>query len=100
MNEHDTQEQPSKAVGGDGWCEEAGNPAEEPGQRWQDQQRQLRNERIRLLLLCMSMLALLMGLLLDLFVRAYVPLFVVLVVVYLGYRSIDAWLDTHEQPRH
>ena len=90
MNEHDTQEQPSKAARGNGWCEEAGDPAEEPGQRWKDQLRQLRNERIRLLLLGIGMLALLMGLLLDLFCRTFLPLFVVLVVVYLGYRSVDA----------
>ena len=96
MKEHETQDHPSTAAGGDGWSEEMGDPAEEPDQRWQDMQRLPQHERIRLILLGFGLLALVVCFLLDLFTGAFLPLFVVIVVVYLGYRRIDAWLDAHE----
>jgi hypothetical protein len=100
MNEHETQKHLSTAAGGERWSEEVGDPAKEPDQRWQDMQMQhlLGNERFRLLILGVGLLALLMGLLLDLFAGTILPLFATMVVVYLGYRGLDTWLDTHEPP--
>jgi hypothetical protein len=52
-----------------------------------------RGERIRLLVLGLELLALLVGFLLSLLGGSIVPLFAVLVVSFLGYRQLDAWLD-------
>ena len=95
MTEHETHEHFLTAAEGAGRSEEMGDPSEEPDQRWRDPRMQclLRNERIRLLLLGIGLLALLTGLLLDLFAGTILPLFATMVVVYLGYRRLDAWLD-------
>ena len=95
MNEHDTQVRPSREC-----FEEAGDHVQEPDQQQHIQLRQLHNERIRLLILGLGMLVLLVGFLLVLIARTVLPLFVVMIVVYLGYRRVDAWLDAHAQHRH
>ena len=59
-----------------------------------------RNEKIRLIVLGLALLVLLAGFLLYLIGGTVLPLFGTLVVAYLGYRRLDAWLDTAEQSRH
>lgn len=98
MEEHETQKEFSSAASGDGCSEEAGNPRDEPEQRWQDQLRQWRDERIRVLMLAVSLLMLLVGFLLDLFAGTILPLFLVMVIAYLEYRGIDAWFNRHGPP--
>ena len=65
---------------------------EEPDQR-RDTPCLPRNEQIRLLALGLASLAMLVGFLLDFFTGAILPLFGTMVVVFLGYRRLDAWLD-------
>ncbi len=101
MEEHEMQKQPSSAeAGGEDCSEGIGASTEEPDQRGQDQLRQrlLRNERIRMLIISIDLLALLVGALLDLMAGTVLPLFTAMVVAYLGYRGIDAWLDKHGPP--
>ena|ERR1700719_1284881 len=56
-----------------------------------------RNEKIRLVILGSSLLALMVGFLLFLFSGTALPLFGTVVVAFLGYRHIDARLDASEQ---
>ena len=100
MKENETWERPSAADTANEGSEERGHPPEEPDQRWEGMQRLRQQEHIRLILLGVGLLALLGCFLLDFFTRAFLPLCVVMVVVYLGYRRIDAWLDAHEQSPH
>ncbi len=49
-------------------------------------------------MLAVSLLTLLVGFLLDLFAGTILPLFLVMVIAYLEYRGIDAWLNRHGPP--
>ena len=71
---------------------------EEPLQRSGDEEVPClrRCEKLRLLILGLALLALLAGLFLDLFSRSVLPLFGVLVLVYLGYRRLDARFSADE----
>ena len=57
-----------------------------------------RHEKIRLLVLGLALLVLLAGLLLYLLGGTILPLFGTTIVAFLGYRRLDAWLDTPERP--
>lgn len=101
MNEKERFEHPYSSPGGENGCsEEVSDALEEPDQRSPGRDRPClpRNEQIRLIVLGLALLALLMGLFLDLFAGTILPLFATMVVVYLGYRRLDTWLDTHEPP--
>jgi hypothetical protein len=101
MDEKETLEHPYSAPGGkNGRSEEVSDALEEPDQRRPDRDRPClpRNEQIRLIVLGLALLALLVGFLLDFITGAILPLFATMVVVYLGYRRLDTWLDTHEPP--
>jgi len=96
MKENETREQSSTAeTVGDGQKEEVVDPVDEPDQRWQDLQLQclLRNEKIRLAIIGMALIGLILSFLVFLRAGTVLPLFVTMVVAYLGYRCIDAWLD-------
>ena len=82
-------------------CDQSDQP-EEPPQRWRGEEVSclLRNEKIRLIVLGLGLLALLTGFLLYLLSRTVLPLFGTMVVVLLGYRRLDAWLTTAERSRH
>ena len=58
-----------------------------------------RNEKIRLVVLGLLLLALMAGFLLFLFSGTALPLFGTVVVAFLGYRRIDARLDASERSR-
>jgi hypothetical protein len=60
---------------------------------------QPRNEKIRLVILGSSQLALMVGFLFFLFSGTALPLFGVMVVAFLAYRHIDARLDASERSR-
>ncbi len=77
--------------------EEARNLLEEPDQRRQDGACLPRNEKIRLISLGLGLLLLLTSFALFLFGGTVLPLSVTIVIVFLGYRRLDAWLDTPEQ---
>ncbi len=101
MNEKETLEHPYSAPGGKNErSEEVSDALEEPDQRRQDRDTPClpRNEQIRLIVLGLALLALLVGFLLDFITGAILPLFGTIVVVFLGYRRLDAWLDPHEPP--
>jgi hypothetical protein len=74
----------------------------EPPQRWRAGEAPClpRNERVRLVILVLGLLALLAGFLLFLFSRTVLPLFGAMVIAFLGYRRRDAWLDTEERSRY
>jgi hypothetical protein len=55
-----------------------------------------RNEKIRLVVLGLALLALLAGFLLYLSSGTVLPLFGTMVVAFLGYKRLDAWLGTDE----
>jgi hypothetical protein len=96
MNEKERLEHPYSTPGGEnGRSEEVSDALEEPDQRRQDRDRPClpRNEQIRLIVLGLALLALLVGFLLDFITGAILPLFGTIVVVFLGYRRLDAWLD-------
>ena len=101
MKENETREQPSTAAAGDGCSEEIGDPIDEPDQQWQDLQLQclLRNEKIRLVIIGMALLAMILSFLVFLRTGTVLPLFVTMVVAFLGYRRIDRRLDTSERSR-
>jgi len=82
--------------------EEMSALSEEPPQRWIAGEAPClpRNERIRLVILGLGLLALLVGFLLYLFSRTVLPLFGTVVVAFLGYRRLDAWLDAEEWSRY
>jgi hypothetical protein len=101
MKENETREQPSTAAAVDGCSEEMGDPVDEPDQRWQDPQLQcmLRNEKIRLVIIGAALLAMILSFLVFLRAGTVLPLFVTMVVAFLGYRRIDRRLDTSERSR-
>ena len=70
----------------------------EADQRSQDTriQRLLRNERIRLVIIGIGLLAIILSAALFLFTGSIVALFVTIVVVPLFYRSVDVYLDKSE----
>jgi hypothetical protein len=73
---------------------EGSKPTEEPDQRQQEifQERELRNERIRLLIICIGLLVIILSAVLYLFTGSIVALFVTIVVVPLFYRCVDVCL--------
>ena len=99
MKENETREQPSTVAVGDGCSEEVGDPVEEPDQRWQDLQCLQRNEKIRLIIIGMALLAMILSFLVFLRTGTVLPLFFTIVVAFLGYRRIDRRLDTPERSR-
>src|SRR5215469_7588345 len=76
-------------------------PLEEPDQRWQDRDIAClsRNEKIRLIIQGLGLLVLLAGFLFFLSSGTVLPLFGTMVIVLLGYRRIDAWLDAAGRSR-
>ena len=78
--------------------EEGSELVEEPDQRSQDthMQRLLRNERIRLVIIGIGLLAIILSAALFLFTGSIVALFVTIVVVPLFYRCVDVYLDKSE----
>lgn len=102
MKENETQEHLSSTPAeGHGNAEEGSDLAEEPDQRRQDRDRTClpRNEKIRLIIQGLGLLGLLAGFLLFLFSGTVLPLFGTMVIVLLGYRRIDAWLDAAGRSR-
>jgi hypothetical protein len=101
MKENETREQPSTDAVVDRCSEEMGDPVDEPDQRWQDLQLQclLRNEKIRLVIIGAALLAMILSFLVFLRTGTVLPLFVTMVVAFLGYRRIDRRLDTSERSR-
>jgi hypothetical protein len=102
MKENETQEHlSSTSPEGHGDAEEGSDLAEEPDQRQQDRDRTClpRNEKIRLIIQGLGLLGLLAGFLLFLFSGTVLPLFGTMVIVLLGYRRIDAWLDAAGRSR-
>ena len=75
--------------------EEVNSALEKPDQRRPDRDASVlsRIEEIRLVVLGLALLALLVCFLLDFFAGTILPLFVTMVIVFLGYRRLDAWLD-------
>ena len=71
---------------------------EEADQRSQDihMQRLLRNERIRLVIIGLGLLAIILSAVLFLFTGSIVALFLTIVIVPLFYRCVDIYLDTSE----
>ena len=75
--------------------EEGSELVEETDQRRQEinVQRELRNERIRLVIIGVTLLAMFLSFLLWLFTRTVLPLFVTIVVAYPGYRLVNTWFE-------
>jgi hypothetical protein len=75
--------------------EEVNSALEKPDQRRPDGNMPClpRNEQIRLGVLSLALLALLVSFLLVFLTGAILPLFGTMVVVFVGYRRLDAWLD-------
>ena len=101
MKENEAPEPSPAVAAGDGRSGELGDPVDEPDQRWQDLQLQclLRNEKIRLVIIGAALLALILSFLVFLRAGTVLPLFVTMVVSFLGYRRIDRHLDTSERSR-
>ena len=101
MKENEAREQSSTTAAGDGCSGELGNPVDEPDQRWQDLQLQClpRNEKIRLVIIGAALLAMILSFLVFLRTGTVLPLFVTIIVAFLGYRRIDRRLDTSERSR-
>ncbi len=99
MIEHDAQ-QPDTTPPylKDNTPEEGNEPVEEPDQRRQEMlvQHELRNERIRLVIIGVVLLAIILSAVLFLFTGSIVPLFIAIVVVSLLYRGVDVYLDKSE----
>jgi hypothetical protein len=78
--------------------EEGSEIVEEAGQRSQDTHMQglLRNERIRLVIICFGLLAIILSAVLFVFTGSIVALFVTIVFVPLFYRSVDVYLGKSE----
>ncbi|SRR5258706_457627 len=96
MNEKERLEHPYSAPAGkNGHSEEVNSALEKPDQRRPDRDASVlsRIEEIRLVILGLALLALLVCFLLDFFAGTILPLFVTMVIVFLGYRRLDAWLD-------
>jgi hypothetical protein len=101
MKENKTREQPSTDAVVERCSEEMGDPVDEPDQRWQDLQLQcmLRNEKIRLVIIGTALLAMILSFLVFLHTGNVLPLFVTMVVAFLGYRRTDRHFDTSERSR-
>jgi hypothetical protein len=78
--------------------EEMSEPEEEPDQRWRKRQKErlLRDEKIKLIIICIGLLALLLSFLLFLYTGNFLPLFGAIVIAYPSCRWLDADLDTSE----
>ena len=80
--------------------EEVSELVEEPDQRRPDMhmhmQHLLRNEKIRLVIIVVGLLAIIQSAVLFLFARSIVALFVTIVVAPLFYRCVDVYLDKSE----
>ena len=78
--------------------EEGNKPTEEPDQRQQEifLERELRNARIRLLIICIGLFVIILSAFLYLFMGSIVALFVTIVVVPLFYRCVDVFLVKSE----
>ena len=78
--------------------EEGSRLVEEAYQRSQDTHMQhlLRCERIRLVVICIGLLAIILSVVLFLFTGSIVALFVTIVIVPLFYRSVDVYLGKSE----
>lgn len=78
--------------------EEGSRPVEEADQRSQDAQMQrlLSSERIRLVIICNGLLAIILSAVLFHFTGSIVALFVTIVIVPLFYRSVDVYLGKSE----
>lgn len=102
MGENNMQEHLSfTPAEGQGRAEKGGDPLEGPDQRRQDRDITclLRNEKIRLIIQGLGLLVLLAGFLLFFFSGTVLPLFGTIVIVLLGYRCIDTWLDAAGRSR-
>jgi hypothetical protein len=97
MDENQARENPSLKPA-ERCSEEMSALSEEPPQRWRAGEAPCltRNEKIRLVALGLGLLALLVGFLLYLSSGTVLPLFGTMVVAFLGYRRLDARLDTEE----
>jgi hypothetical protein len=98
MRENDAQGQtssPTPPLAGCSSPEERGEPEEEPEQRWRRRQKErlLRNEKIKLLIIGIGLLALLLSFLLFLYTGNFLPLFGTIVIVYPFCRWLDAYPD-------
>ena len=96
MNEKERLEHPYLVAAGENrHSEEVNSALEKPDQRRPDRDTSVlsRIEEIRLVVLGLALLALLVCFLLDFFAGTILPLFVTMVIVFLGYRRLDAWLD-------
>jgi hypothetical protein len=78
--------------------EEGSELVEEADQRGQDSHMRhvLRNERIRLVIISIGLLAIILSTVLFLLTGSIVALFVTIIVVPLCYRCVDVYLDTSE----
>ena len=102
MIEHDTQQRDTNPAPVQSKMPEEGSElVEEADQRSQDthMRRLLRNERIRLVIMGIGLLAIILSAVLFLFTGTVVALFVTIVIVPLFYRSVDVYLDTSEARR-
>jgi hypothetical protein len=54
------------------------------------------SEKVRLLVVCLALLALLAGFLCSLLSKTILPLFAAMVVAFLSYQRLDAWLDVKD----
>ena len=100
MEENEIRERSSPARV-DGRSQVGDDLLAEPDQRWQNRCTPglPREEKIRLMVLGLALLALLEGFLLFLSAGTVLPLFGTMVVAFLGYRRIDTWLDADKPPR-
>jgi hypothetical protein len=98
MRENDVQEQtsyPLPPLMRSNSLEEISEPEEEPDQRWRRRQieRLLGNEKVRLIIICIGLLALLVSFLLFLYTGTFLPLFGTIVIAYPFCRWLDAYPD-------
>ncbi|BCL83880.1 hypothetical protein ccbrp13_63450 [Ktedonobacteria bacterium brp13] len=78
-------------------CDEYTELAEEPDQRGLCAHALLiHHEKIRVMVLLVSFLVLLCGFLCVLLIHTVVPLLVAIIIIFLGYRSFDAFLRVSE----
>jgi hypothetical protein len=103
MREHDAQQPDADpAPVKSNMPEEGSELVEETDQRSQDtyMQRLLRNERIRLVIIVIGLLAIILGAVLFLFTGSIAALFVTIIVVPLFYRCVDVYLGKSEASAH
>jgi hypothetical protein len=98
MRENDAQGQtssPPPPLAGCSSPEERSEPEEEPEQRWRRRQKErlLRNEKIKLIIICIGLLALLVSFLLFLYTGNFLPLFGTIVITYPFCRWLAAYPD-------